>query len=140
MYIITAEQADASNYCNLQGSNSSLKYISPYWKKGLQISSEMRGNKCTGSQEAAAIWKITVSTCCKSGEFNFANSFHCAVAAQGWAGWMLSGQAPCRADVPRCFLGSGQNEVQPCLLSLFSAVPRANYLLSSSSGLSFTLR
>lgn len=22
-------------------------------------------------------------------EFNFANSFHCTVAAQGWAGWML---------------------------------------------------
>lgn len=56
MYIIRAAQADASNYCHLQGSNSSLKYISPYWKKGLRIRSEMRGSELTGSQEAAGCY------------------------------------------------------------------------------------
>lgn len=84
MYITRAEQADASNYCNLQGCNSSLKYISPYWKKGPRIRSEMRGSELTGSQEGAAIWKIRATTCCKSGGFNFANSFH--GAAQHKAG------------------------------------------------------
>jgi len=66
MYIIRAEQADASNNCNLQGSNSSPKYLSPYWRKAVKITSKTRGSELTGSQEAASIRKITASTCCKS--------------------------------------------------------------------------
>lgn len=95
MYTIRAEQADASNYCNLQGSNSSLKYISPYWKKGIRISSKMRGSKLTGSWEAAAIWKITATTCCKSGGFHFANSFHCAVQHKAGLDGCAQGRQMC---------------------------------------------
>lgn len=87
MYITRTEQADASNYCNLQGSNLSLKYISPYWKKGPRIRSEMRGSELTGSQEGAAIWKIRATTCCKWGDLTLLIHFTVLHSTRlGWKG------------------------------------------------------
>lgn len=106
MYIIRAEQTDASNHCNLQGSNSSPKYICPYWRKAVQIRSKRRGSELTRSQEAAAIRKITASTCCKSEGFNLGKliSFHFNSKWLSWIGCSWARKQPravlwpCRTD------------------------------------------
>lgn len=137
MYIIRAEQADALNYCNLQGSNSSPKYISPYCRKTVQITSNTRESKLIGSQETADVLNITASMCCKSEwlQLCYFTSLHINSQWPGWINCTRARKQPRAAPRKNCkawgslpymafaatqccnLLSCGQNDVHVCFYS-----------------------
>lgn len=121
MNIVRVEQADASNYCNLQGSNSSPKCASPFWSKVVQIMSKTRGREpgscCPAENNSWHLLQVR-------GVLTLL--IHFTLTANAWAGSDALGprnnwepchsratltQAAWRTAKRRCLLGSGQNKV-----------------------------